>query len=193
MVVTTAQFTKGARELAKSNDCELIARGDLGRWIAAFCERGKRGKPGARVARGLLAAALIIANLLIGHELSKLERRLVAPRAEPKLSVSCTQLEKTVAYEGNTPNASRSRAAEVDSHLPIQLSDSLFEVVEDSPVFRSPSNSSAILARVHEGRTLHVIGVPGGFVQIRMNNGTIGFVPKAIATYKSAWLEPGDD
>jgi hypothetical protein len=60
-------------------------------------------------------------------------------------------------------------------------------------VFEKPSDSSAILASVHMGRTLHVIGIAGTFLQVRMKNGAIGFVPKAIACNKSAWLEPGDD
>ena len=83
--------------------------------------------------------------------------------------------------------------AEIDSSVRIEPNDSLFEAIEDSPVFESPSDSSIVLAHVHTGRTLHVIGVAGGFLQIRMKEGTIRFVPKAVASYKSAWLEPGED
>jgi Restriction endonuclease len=193
MVVTTADFTKSARDAAKSNDCELIGREDLGRWIAEFRKRGQRGQPGARLAQGLLVASLTIANLIIGHDLGTLQARPVPPRAEPKPPVAYPEGERTPVHHNDTPVASGPVPAEIDNHVRIQPSDSLFEVIEDSPVFESASDSSAVLARVHMDRTLHVIGVAGAFLQVRMKNGTTGFVPNAVASYKSAWLEPGDD
>ena len=165
MVVTTADFTKGARDAAKSNDCELIGREDLGGWIAEFRKRGQCGQPNARLAQGLQVAALIIANLLIGHDLGTLQARLVPSPTEPKLSVVYPEVERTPVHHNDTVSVPSSVPAEIDSSARIEPSDSLFEAIEDSPVFESPSDSSIVLAHVHTGRTLHVIGVAGGFLQ----------------------------
>ncbi len=56
-----------------------------------------------------------------------------------------------------------------------------FELTKNSPVYQNPDQTSAVLAQVHRGRWVNVIGISGDWLQIRMRNGTVGFIPTAAA------------
>jgi tetratricopeptide (TPR) repeat protein len=56
-----------------------------------------------------------------------------------------------------------------------------FELTKNSPVYQNPNQTSPVLAQVHRGRWVNVIGISGDWLQIRMRNGTVGFIPTAAA------------
>jgi HJR/Mrr/RecB family endonuclease len=206
--VTTSDFTREARELEHTAPCELIEREGLRRMIASVREKQQgmiaalrrqteeqedeeeqRGHGGAAWAAGTFTASLILGNLLVGVDLRAFEARLfpepinqTAP-AEYKAGKHLTHravrsIPEPVSINNETAHVS----------IPMRPCDARYELVEDSPVFRDISDSASVLATVHRGKTLHVIGTGGAFLQIRMKNGRIGFVPRAVAEYRAEWL-----
>jgi len=71
---------------------------------------------------------------------------------------------------------------------PVQPADAEYYCLKDSPVFESPAKSVRVVADVHQGKRMHVIGISDKFLQIKMRDGIVGFVPKEIAEYKEAWI-----
>lgn len=55
--------------------------------------------------------------------------------------------------------------------------DKDFLLTADSPVYAVPNQFSQKVAEVHRGKYVHVIGHALSYVQIRMKDGTEGFVP----------------
>jgi tetratricopeptide (TPR) repeat protein len=56
-----------------------------------------------------------------------------------------------------------------------------FELTKNSPVYQNPDQTSTVVGQVHRGRWVHVIGIAGDWLQIRLRNGTVGFIPTAAA------------
>jgi tetratricopeptide (TPR) repeat protein len=59
--------------------------------------------------------------------------------------------------------------------------DKKFLLTHNSPVYQNADSSSAVLAQVHRHKYVHVIGITGNWLQIRMRNGTVGFIPTTAA------------
>lgn len=59
--------------------------------------------------------------------------------------------------------------------------DKKFLLTQNSPVYQNPDASSPVLAQVHRRKYVHVIGITGNWLQIRMRNGTVGFIPTSAA------------
>ena len=59
--------------------------------------------------------------------------------------------------------------------------DKEFLLTADSPVFAAPNQFAQKVAEVHRGQYVHVIGHALSYVQIRMKDGTQGFVPMTAA------------
>jgi tetratricopeptide (TPR) repeat protein len=56
-----------------------------------------------------------------------------------------------------------------------------FLLTHDSPVYQTPSASSPPVAQVHRRRYVHVTGIQGSWLRIKMRNGTVGFIPISAA------------
>jgi tetratricopeptide (TPR) repeat protein len=56
-----------------------------------------------------------------------------------------------------------------------------FKLTKDSPVYQSADSSTAVVGQVHHGHFVHVTGIQGNWLQIRLRNGTVGFIPVAAA------------
>ncbi|HTY54430.1 MAG TPA: tetratricopeptide repeat protein [Candidatus Binataceae bacterium] len=56
-----------------------------------------------------------------------------------------------------------------------------FELTHDSPVYQAPDSTSAVLSKVHRRRWVRVIGISGDWLQIKLRNGTVGFIPMSAA------------
>ncbi|MGH7812970.1 MAG: tetratricopeptide repeat protein [Candidatus Binataceae bacterium] len=63
----------------------------------------------------------------------------------------------------------------------IKALNKLFLLTKSSPVYRDPNSASAVVARVHRRKYVHVIGIAGNFLQIKLRDGTIGFIPASAA------------
>jgi len=59
--------------------------------------------------------------------------------------------------------------------------DRKFLLTHDSPVYQSDDSTSPVLAQVHRRRYVHVTGIQGSWLRIKMRNGTVGFIPIAAA------------
>lgn len=61
------------------------------------------------------------------------------------------------------------------------INNKRFLLSHDSPVYREPDDSSAIVARVHRRKFVIVTGITGNWLRIRLRNGVVGFIPtKAV-------------
>ncbi len=56
-----------------------------------------------------------------------------------------------------------------------------FQLTKNSPVYQSADQTSAVVGQVHRGHWVNVTGIAGDWLQIRMKNGTVGFIPTAAA------------
>jgi tetratricopeptide (TPR) repeat protein len=56
-----------------------------------------------------------------------------------------------------------------------------FQLTKNSPVYQTPDQGSAVVGQVHRRRWVNVIGITGDWLQIRLRNGTVGFIPTAAA------------
>jgi tetratricopeptide (TPR) repeat protein len=59
--------------------------------------------------------------------------------------------------------------------------DRKFLLTHDSPVYQSASASSPPVAQVHRRRYVHVTGIQGSWLRIKMRNGMVGFIPVSAA------------
>ena len=59
--------------------------------------------------------------------------------------------------------------------------DRKFLLTQDSPVYQSDDSASPVVAQVHRRRYVHVTGIQGNWLRIKMRNGTVGFIPISAA------------
>ena len=56
-----------------------------------------------------------------------------------------------------------------------------FKLTHDSAVYQTADSSTSVVGHVHRGHFVHVTGIQGDWLQIRLRNGTVGFIPVAAA------------
>ena len=57
----------------------------------------------------------------------------------------------------------------------------LFLLTKNSLVYQSPDPTSSTVGQVHRKKYVHVTGIAGDYLQIRMKNGATGFIPVTAA------------
>lgn len=58
----------------------------------------------------------------------------------------------------------------------------LFVLTHDSPMYANPDATSVVVGKVQHKKYVHVIGIVGkDWLQIRLKNGTVGFIPTSAA------------
>ena len=57
----------------------------------------------------------------------------------------------------------------------------LFLLTKNSPVYQNPDATSSTIGEVRRKKYVHVTGITGDYLQIRLKNGTIGFIPVSAA------------
>jgi tetratricopeptide (TPR) repeat protein len=72
-------------------------------------------------------------------------------------------------------------AAAPASKPKVRTLNKLFLLTKNSPVYENPSNKSKVVAQVKSKKYVHVIGITGEWFQIKLRNGTIGFIPVSTA------------
>jgi hypothetical protein len=55
--------------------------------------------------------------------------------------------------------------------------DRHFLISHDSPVYAGPDSSSAVVGQVRRGRYVHITGLAGNWLRVRLYDGTVGFIP----------------
>ena len=60
---------------------------------------------------------------------------------------------------------------------PIMALDRRFLLSRDTDVFTTSNSSSAVVGHLRRGRYVHITGLTGNWLRIRLPNGTVGFIP----------------
>ena len=79
----------------------------------------------------------------------------------------------------NAPQAAPAEAASGTSK--VKPLNKVFLLTKNSPVYESPDTTSSVIGQVHRKKYVHVVGLSGSYLQIKLRNGTVGFVPEAAA------------
>jgi tetratricopeptide (TPR) repeat protein len=78
-----------------------------------------------------------------------------------------------------TPSPAVASAAPGTSKL--KPLDRRFLLTKNSDVYQNPDASSSVVGHVHRRAFVHVIGIKGDWLQIKLRNGTVGFIPVSAA------------
>jgi tetratricopeptide (TPR) repeat protein len=84
----------------------------------------------------------------------------------------------TVPAAANPPAASSTPIARGPA---IREINKRFLLTHDSPVYESMSDSARVVAQVHRRKYVHVTGLGGQWLRIRLRSGIIGFIPATAA------------
>ena len=84
----------------------------------------------------------------------------------------------TGATTGGATTASATPPADA---LKIKPLNKLFVLTKNSPVYQNPDETSSTIGEVRRKKYVHVTGITGNFLQIKLKNGTVGFIPVAAA------------
>jgi tetratricopeptide (TPR) repeat protein len=125
-------------------------------------------------------AHLALAKLLESEpgRQSEGEAEMAAARAiDPKL-VSDNTAAPASAGESSAAPAGGATPAAAPTIKPL---NKLFLLTKNSPVYQSPDDTSSTVAKVKRKKYVHVIGITGNYLQIKLRNGTIGFIPITAA------------
>ena len=57
----------------------------------------------------------------------------------------------------------------------------LFLLTKNSPVYQNPDPTSSTIGQVRRKKYVHVTGIAGNYLQIKLKNGTVGFIPETAA------------
>jgi len=57
----------------------------------------------------------------------------------------------------------------------------LFLLTKNSPVYQNPDATSSTIGQVRRRKYVHVTGIAGDYLQIKLKNGTVGFIPESAA------------
>lgn len=121
-----------------------------------------------------------LGNLLAtmpGHENEAKAEYDQAHQLDPKLVRS----EPGIPPTASASEAPAGGAAGVSRVKPINP-PRLFLLTHDSPVYTSPDATSAVVGNVQHKEYVHVIGIAGNdWLQIRLENGIVGFMPTSAA------------
>ncbi|MGD0073707.1 MAG: tetratricopeptide repeat protein [Candidatus Binataceae bacterium] len=99
-----------------------------------------------------------------------LDPRLVRATAA---STAAAPIVSTPASTPAPPSAPRA--------VKIKALDKKFQLTHDSPVYENPDNTSRVVGKVTHRKWVHVTGITGDWLQIKLRNGTVGFIPTSAA------------
>src|SRR5262245_9185062 len=120
-------------------------------------------------------AHLALANLLLSipDRASEGEVEMSSARAlDPKIAA------EPEPSEGAPAPAPAAAAAGTPKVKPL---NKMFLLTKNSSVYQTPDETSTVVGQVHRKKYVHVIGIAGNYLQIKLRNGTIGFVPTTAA------------
>ena len=80
------------------------------------------------------------------------------------------------------PEAPATTTASAPAAAPqIKPLNKLFLLTKNSPVYQNPDQTSSTIGQVRRKKYVHVTGIAGDYLQIRLKNGTTGFIPTSAA------------
>jgi tetratricopeptide (TPR) repeat protein len=138
-------------------------------------------------------AHLALANLLLLEpgrqteanaeydEVRALDPKLIpAPAAPPATAAA---VEPGGAPDVVPPPGSATTTASAPGSAAPQIKplNKLFLLTKNSPVYQNPDAASSTIGEVRRKKYVHVTGITGDYLQIRLKNGTTGFIPVSAA------------
>jgi len=88
----------------------------------------------------------------------------------------------TTAASAAAAGAATTTASASEGGAPkIKPLNKLFLLTKTSPVYQNPDETSSKIGQVRRKKYVHVTGITGNYLQIKLRNGTIGFIPVAAA------------
>jgi tetratricopeptide (TPR) repeat protein len=95
---------------------------------------------------------------------------LPAPAAAPPPTTANAPETGTEAAPGSTAGNPK-----------IKPLNKLFMLTKNASVYQNPDQTSAVVGQVRRKKYVHVTGITGNFLQIKLKNGTVGFIPVSAA------------
>ena len=129
-------------------------------------------------------AHLALANLLASEpgraaesnaefdEVRALDAKLMPAPATPAAANASAPPEAPATTTASAPGAAAPQ---------IKPLNKLFLLTKNSAVYQNPDQTSSTVGEVRRKKYVHVTGITGDFLQIRLKNGTIGFIPVSAA------------
>lgn len=113
-----------------------------------------------------------------GHEAEAAAEYGQASAIDPRLArpgpvASATSAEATPAASGATKPAV--------AGVKIRPLDRTFLLTHNSPVYEGPDRTARTVGQVHKRKYVHVVGIAGEWIEIKLKNGTVGFIPSKAA------------
>ncbi len=102
-----------------------------------------------------------------------LDPRLARPAAVPPAGAA-----PAVAAVPSGPTATGAPASGAPK---IKALDKKFKLTHNSPVYEKPDDTSRIVGQVRRNKYVHVIGITGDWLQVKLHSGTVGFIPTSAA------------
>jgi len=101
------------------------------------------------------------------------EVRALDPKLMPAPSAAATA---NAAPEAAAPTPAASSTASAQQVKPL---NKIFLLTKNSPVYQNPDASSATVGQVRRRKYVHITGitVTGTYLQVKLKNGTVGFIP----------------
>lgn len=82
---------------------------------------------------------------------------------------------------GATPAVASSAARPASAAVKIRPLDRTFLLTHNTPVYEGPDNTTRTIGQVHKRKRIHVVGIAGQWLQIKLKNGSVGFIPSTAA------------
>ncbi|MGO9452646.1 MAG: tetratricopeptide repeat protein [Candidatus Binataceae bacterium] len=142
------------------------------------------GKPGEAEAQIRTAIGLDPRNAPAHVALADLLRNQPRRGAEADAEMATARiLDPKLAAEAapeSSPAAAPSETAAAGAPK-IKPLNKVFLLTKNSPVYQNPDQSSTVIGQVRRKKYVHVIGLSGDYLEIKLRNGTVGFVPETAA------------
>ena len=126
-------------------------------------------------------AHLALANLLTNQPSRATEANAEFDQVralDPKLLPAPAAPATATAGEPGTTAGTTAASGSAPKIKPL---NKLFLLTKNSSVYQSPDATSAVIGSVRRKKYVHVTGITGEFLQIKLKNGTTGFVPVSAA------------
>ncbi len=126
-------------------------------------------------------AHLALANLLASEpgRMTEANAEFDEVRAlDPKLMPAPAATTAASAPAGAATTTASAGGATAPNIKPL---NKLFLLTKNSPVYQNPDPTSSTIGQVHRRKYVHVTGIAGDYLQIKLKNGAVGFIPVTAA------------
>ncbi|HXW85140.1 MAG TPA: tetratricopeptide repeat protein [Candidatus Binataceae bacterium] len=100
------------------------------------------------------------------------------PEADAEMATA-RQLDPTLVPDATPPTTVVASAAPAAPAL--KPLNKLWKLTHDSDVFQDASSTSSVVGHVRRRGYIHVTGIEGDYLEVKLRNGVVGFVPASVA------------